>query len=81
MKAVVFNSPYYAEGEFPDARVTLQRGIPTQVTDEQATILLLNPDVSLVAPAPTKPEAAKAEARSAIVPSISDAKASATEAA
>jgi len=61
MKTVVFNSPYLIHVEFPDARIDLHRGVPTQVTDEQAAILLTNPDVTVVesasppAPQPTTP--------------------------
>lgn len=52
MKTVVFRSPFLDRGEFPDARITLVRDVPTQVTDEQAVILLTNPDVSVVASPP-----------------------------
>lgn len=55
MKTVVFNSPFLDIGEFPDARVRLARNVPQQVTDEQAAILLTNPDVRLVSGAPAAP--------------------------
>ncbi len=64
MKTVLFTSPYLDVAEFPDARIGLRRGVPTQVTDEQAAILLSNPDVTLAAPASG---AASAPAPAAIV--------------
>ena len=51
MKTVLFTSPYLDVAEFPDARISLRRGVPTQVTEEQAAVLLSNPDVTLAAPA------------------------------
>jgi hypothetical protein len=47
MKTVVFNSPYLDVASFPLAQVTLERGKPALVTDEQADVLLKNPDVTI----------------------------------
>ncbi len=56
MKTVVFTSPFLDIAEFPDARITLARNTPQQVTDEQAAILLTNPDVRLASsPSPAPP--------------------------
>lgn len=48
MKTVVFRSPWLDSADFNDAKIRLERDVPTQVTDEQAAILALNPQVEIV---------------------------------
>lgn len=82
MKTVIHRERFSAPGDihdFPDAGIKVKNGEPTVVTDEQAAILLTNPDVSLVA---DKPEpAAIVDAKPAVKAAVAAAKASVTEAA
>jgi hypothetical protein len=47
VKTVVYSGALL-DAVFPDARIHLQRGVETMVTDDQAEILLTNPDVKIV---------------------------------
>ncbi len=87
MKTVIHRERYSAPGsvhDFPDAGLKIKNGEPTVVTDEQAAVLLTNPDVSLVETAREKPaESAPVAAidRPAVKAAVAAAKASVTEAA
>lgn len=80
MKTVIHRSPFSAPGDqhsFPDANIKLRNGEPTPVTDEQAAILLTNPDVTLVEP---KAEpAAVVETKPSVKAAVAAAKSSAAD--
>ncbi len=73
MKTVIFTSPYLDVAEFPDARISLRSNVPIQVTDDQAAILLSNPDVTIAASAASPAPAAIVDVKPAVKAAIAKA--------